>query len=159
MEDPLKVLISLCKNVIKDLKEDESKDALDLYKRFASCDKYRTFARENHIVFNVLIFSKVWSKRALEKYLIEITKGPIETDDQFFEISKAYLTNFEPSLLSKHKIDRSTFIQFYMSQMEDYLKFIKEKALEAEKKKQEEQKEKELQIKKNKELLKKRLGI
>jgi hypothetical protein len=159
LQQGLEMLKTKCREIVKDIQEDPSKDPLDIYKRFASCDKYRSFAKENHIIFNVLVFSRIWSKRGIDKYFQEIIKGPVDTDERFFAIANAYLHGFEPKLLRKHNIDRDYFYQFYSDQMEQYLKFMKEKAIEVEKKKVEDEEDRLHQDKVNKDLLRKRLGM
>ena len=142
-------LLLCCKNLLKDLRESpEDRNPIEVFKSYAKSDKWNIFFRENHIIFNVLIFSRIYSKEGLKRYIQERDKSIIDTDTRFYEVVKAYLIGFDVPMLKKIGYQKDHFIQFYMKQMEDFIEGAKKKIedKEAEELLKEEQRQASIQL-------------
>jgi len=108
--------------LVKDIKEEKIEtldDMKALYNGYSKCDKYRELFLHHSVVFHIAFMSKVYSVKALLKYLVKYHGfDRIDTKEKYMDTVKEYLIRFESGILKNSGMDKPTFIQYYSKEME-----------------------------------------
>lgn len=147
-------ILNLLRELRKDIKG-RSDGPNEVLKSIIRADKYNVLYCVHPILVHVLVFSGVYCKKALSKYLTAYNAQPAETKEEFISVLKTYLIHFDNKILNSIRAEKGMFIQFYVKMMEELFSKIEDKQLMED---EQETIDKQRALK-NRDLLKQRLNI